>query len=49
MATTVGAIGAQLSGAVAQAQSAFDTIGSLADEWKDAVENADSCKELRKD
>jgi uncharacterized phage infection (PIP) family protein YhgE len=47
--TALGAIGTQLSGAVAQAQSAFDTISSLTNEWKDAVDNADSCKELRKD
>jgi ABC-type transporter Mla subunit MlaD len=45
--TTLGTISTQVSGAVAQAQSAADSIGTAASDLKDGFENADSCKELR--
>ncbi len=45
--TTLGTISTQVSGAVAETQSAVDSIGAVAGDLKDGFKNASSCKELR--
>jgi hypothetical protein len=40
-------IGPQLAGAVAQVQSALDTVASFGGDLKDGIESADSCQDLR--
>jgi hypothetical protein len=47
--STLGEVGAQVSGAVTQAQSTLESIGALTDDLKSGVDKADSCKKLQSD
>lgn len=47
--TSLGEIGAQISGAVAQTQSAVDSLDAVATDLKDGFHKAGSCKKLSGD
>ena len=47
--TALGVVGTQLSAAVAQAQSAYDSLVALGGDLKKGIEDADSCDSLRGD
>ena len=46
--TTLGTISTQISGAVAEAKSAAQSVGAVAGDLKEGFAKADSCKELSK-
>jgi hypothetical protein len=46
--TSLGQIGAEIAGAVAQTQSAVASLDAVASDLKDGIDKASSCKELRK-